>query len=159
MGKVLVAGGNRDYCGAPALAALGALRAGAGLVRIAVPRSIQPVVAALRPEATTAGLPETARGSFALAAAAALARIAPAWDTLVLGPGGGRDAPTIRFFRRALAIDRPVVLDADGLFALGRDPERLRARTAVTILTPHEGEAGRLLGMPSAEKIFKGAGG
>ncbi len=151
VGRVLVVGGSRDLVGAPTLAALGALRAGAGLVRIAVPASLQRAVATIRPEATTAGLPETEEASLAPAALDELRAILDAWDAVVLGPGGGR-APTTVVALGALAcrIARPLVLDADGLFSLGADPSRLRERREATIVTPHEGEAARLLDTTSS---------
>lgn len=152
VGRVLVIGGHRDMAGAPALAALGALRAGAGLVRIAVPASVQGVVAAIRPEATTAGLPATRKGGLGLGAAKTAFDLVPGWDSAVVGPGAGREAPTQKELRKIAAdLPRPVVLDADGLFALGTRPERVAKRTDPTVLTPHEGEAGRLLGVPSQE--------
>lgn len=152
VGKVLVVGGCRDMCGAPALTALGALRAGAGLVRIAVPREIQGVVAAIRPEATTGGLPQTRAGSLAPSAAEPIRTLATAWDAVVLGPGGGRAPATLKLMADvARTVAKPLVLDADGLFALASKPEVLRNRRASTVITPHEGEAGRLLGIPSSE--------
>ncbi len=137
--------------GAPALAALGAQRVGAGLVRIAVPRSIQSTVATLRPEATTAGLPETRSGSLALTAAATVERMAESWDAVVVGPGGGREASTCRFFQRAFAMARPLIVDADALFALIDQASLLLDRADPTVITPHEGEAGRLLGWSSSD--------
>ena len=90
VGRVLVVGGSRDMCGAPALTALGALRAGAGLVRIGVPRSVQGIVATIRPEATTAGFAETRAGALSRAAVPGIAQMAVDWDAVVLGPGAGR---------------------------------------------------------------------
>lgn len=152
VGTVLVVGGSRDMCGAPALTALGALRAGAGLVRIAVPRSVQGVVATMRPEATTAGLSETRSGSLARPAVATVARMAESWDAVVLGPGAGRATATQGALRDlAAGIARPLVLDADALFALASDPGKLAKRSAATVVTPHEGEAARLLATRSAD--------
>lgn len=151
MGRVLVVGGSRDMCGAPALAALGALRAGAGLVRIAVPRSVQGVVATIRPEATTAGLSELRSAALARACVPAVIRMASGWDAVVLGPGVGRAASTQNAVRDLVAkLEQPLVVDADALFALIGATHRVATRSAPTVITPHEGEAGRLLGSTSA---------
>lgn len=152
VGRVLVVGGSRDMRGAPALTGLGALRAGAGLVRIAVPRSIQGDVAVMLPEATTAGLAEGRKGSLSLAARESIEALLPAWDALVLGPGLGRTDGARKLVRKlARTTSQPTVVDADGLFALGTKLDRLRDREAPLVLTPHEGEAARLLGGSSAE--------
>jgi NAD(P)H-hydrate epimerase len=152
VGRVLVVGGSAAMAGAPSLAGLGALRGGAGLVQVAVPRGIQPVVAGFRPETTTRGLPQTAGGAVGRGARAALEAALPGWDAVVLGPGLGRAAATqglVRAFTPVVAV--PLVLDADALFAFNGRTEDLRARRAPTVLTPHEGEAARLLGTTSAE--------
>jgi NAD(P)H-hydrate epimerase len=139
-------------CGAPALVALGAHRAGAGLVRIAVPRSAQPVVAGLRIEATTAGLAETAEGGFAEGAVRDALALAEEWDAVVLGPGAGRGETTLAALRRiAVGASRPLVLDADGLFAFAGEPDALAGRAQPLVITPHEGEAARLLGRSSKD--------
>ena len=152
VGRVLVIGGHRDMCGAPALAALGALRAGAGLVRIAVGRSIQPVVATLRAEATTAGLPDTDDGALAPDAVEAALALVASWDTVVLGPGAGRDEATLEVLRTlALFVEIPLVLDADALFAFAGEPATLQDRSGPLVITPHEGEAARLLGRTSRD--------
>jgi hydroxyethylthiazole kinase-like uncharacterized protein yjeF len=132
--------------GAPFLAGLGALRAGAGLVRVAVPAPVQATVAGYRPEALTAGLPSSARGSLAAGAAREVRRLCAASDALVLGPGAGRAPSTLRVLRAlALGAELPLVLDADGLAAFAGRAADLRRRKAPTVLTPHEGEAARLL--------------
>ncbi len=138
--------------GAPALTGLGALRAGAGLVRIAVPRSIQGDLAVMLPEATTAGLPETRAGALSYAAREEIESLIPSWDALVLGPGIARGDGTGKLVRKlARTTGLPTIVDADGLFALGTKLERLRERKAALVLTPHEGEAARLLGTTSAD--------
>jgi len=151
-GRVLVVGGSRDMAGAPAMAGLGALRAGAGLVRVAVPESLQRAVASYAPEFTSAGLPEEPGGTLGESALETLGPMAQAWDVVVLGPGLGRSpgtGPLIRTFTST--VDRPLVLDADGLYAWNERVAELRARSAPTVLTPHEGEAARLLGSTSAD--------
>lgn len=152
VGRVLVVGGSRDMVGAPALAGLGALRAGAGLVRIAVPRSIQPTVAGFTMEATSAGLEEDVAGELGAACLDDLREMAGAWDAVVLGPGLGRSVGTVAAVRTfSLAVSLPLVLDADALFAWNERLPDLRERPAPTVLTPHEGEAARLLGVSSDE--------
>lgn len=154
VGRVLVVGGSRDMAGAPFLAAYGALRAGAGLVRAAVPREIQPIVAGYAPEVLTAGLQSTRAGGLAAAARTTVVRLADSYDALVLGPGAGRERATLRLLLGlGQDLGLPLVLDADALYALAAAPRALRAlrrRTAPTVLTPHEGEAARLLGCSAA---------
>lgn len=151
-GRVVVVGGSRDMVGAPALAALGAHRAGAGLVRIAVPRSLQPLVAGFRPESTTTGLSEDAAGSLAGSALPELLEHTRGWDAVVLGPGIGRSPGTgevVRTFARKVRL--PLVLDADALFAFNGCVQTLRGCAGPVVLTPHEGEAARLLEVTSAQ--------
>ena len=147
MGRVLVVGGSRDLCGAPFLAAWGALHAGAGLVRAAVPREIQPVVAGYAPEILTAGLAASRNGGLVPAADARLRVLARACDAVVLGPGAGREESTLAWLRElSLQLRVPLVVDADALFAWSGRAARLATRKAPAVLTPHEGEAARLLG-------------
>ena len=150
VGRVLVVGGSAAMAGAPALAGLGALRGGAGLVRIAVPQGIQPTVAGAHLEATTLGLPETTAGALGRAALAPLCAALPGWDAVVLGPGLGRADATATLVRTfSLHVDVPLVLDADALFAWNGRLPGLAPRAAPTVMTPHEGEAARLLGTTS----------
>lgn len=149
-GRVLVVGGSRNMVGAPALAGLAALRAGAGLVKLAVPGSIQPTVAGFRAETVTAGLPEAKGGGLGTTALETLSTLAEEWDAVVVGPGAGRAPGTLKVIRRfALGVPRPLVIDADGLFAWNERLAELAKRAAPTVLTPHEGEAARLLGTTS----------
>jgi len=150
-GAVLVVGGSTGLTGAPTMAARATLRAGAGLAVVAVPESVQPAVAGQLLEVMSAGLPEEdgALGPGSREAALAQARRVSA---VAIGPGLGRAEATTEFLESLLAtLDRPVVLDADGLWHLGEEPERLQRRPAPTVITPHAGEAARLLGWARAD--------
>ena len=146
-GRVLVVAGSRGRVGAACLAASSALRAGAGLVKLAVPRSVWDVAAAKLTCVMTAGWPETPDGMFAERAGDALAAEAK-WATVVaLGPGIGRSGETGAFVRRAVrAVELPLVLDADGLFHVAGSIDLLSARKRPTVITPHPGEMANLIG-------------
>jgi NAD(P)H-hydrate epimerase len=151
VGRVLVVGGSRDLCGAPYLAAMGALYAGAGLARAAVPREIQPIVAGYSPDVLTAGLAASKTGGLAPAAALRVKGLVRDVEAAVIGPGAGREPGTLRLLRELLLrLTVPLVVDADALFAWNgraRSPAgHPRNRRGITVVTPHEGEAARLLG-------------
>lgn len=146
-GRVLVVAGSRGMSGAAVLAAVAALRSGAGLVQLAVPSGVWPVVASANPCYLTAPLPEDAEGRFggdAVAPALSLAEIA---DVVALGPGIGRGEALTGFVSTVLdQVQAPLVLDADGLNAIVGHCECLTARKRPAVLTPHPGEFARLLG-------------
>jgi NAD(P)H-hydrate epimerase len=151
-GHVLVVAGSEGKTGAAALAALGAGRAGAGLITVACPRSLNDILEVKCTEAMTVPLPETAGRAHTLEALDELAALAAERDVVALGPGIGQQDETVALVREAVSrIERPMVIDADGLNALADDVTRLRDRDAPTVLTPHPGEAARLLGRPAAE--------
>lgn len=161
-GHVLLVAGARGTTGAAALAAGAAARSGAGLVTIACPAGVNEILEQKCTEPMTAPMPDGAGGSFTFAALASILALAQQRDVVALGPGIGRAAETQKLVRELVAcIDRPLVLDADGLFpfAVGTSRGRpeggafsgLKARTAATILTPHPGEAASLLGVSAAE--------
>jgi NAD(P)H-hydrate epimerase len=138
-GHVLVVGGSPGLTGAPSLTALAAMRADAGYVTVAAPESALPVLEQRLLEAVKRPLPEGER------AADAVLELAEKASSVAIGPGLGRDAREL--VRRVLAeVALPVVADADALFELepGDWP-------APRVLTPHEGELGRLLGRSSKE--------
>ncbi len=145
-GKVLVVAGSRGYTGAAALCAEAALRAGAGLVYLAVPESLLGAMEAKLTEVIKLGLPEV-DGALALGALPQIFEMLADTDVLVVGPGLGRHTQTVKTVRQLIAkADKPLVVDADGLNALGRDAEEiLTERTAPTVLTPHPGELSRLI--------------
>lgn len=151
-GHVLVAAGSRGKTGAAALTAQGAARAGAGLVTIACPEGVNAVLETKCTEAMTAPLPGTADDALAAGAEKALLELASERDVLAMGPGAGRAPETFELLRRvAGACERPLVLDADGVVAFAEAPQSLRERRPATLLTPHPGEAARLLGGSPAE--------
>jgi NAD(P)H-hydrate epimerase len=134
--------------GAPALAGVGALRAGAGLVRVAVPAPIQAAIGAHRPELLVPALPASSSGALGASALREVLRLAQDADVVVLGPGLGRAKVTQTLVRRLVgALEVPLLLDADALFALAGRLAEVKRRRAPTVLTPHEGEAARLLGV------------
>lgn len=146
-GHVLVVAGSEGKTGAAALAALGAARAGAGLVTIACPRRANPVLEVKCTEAMTVPVEETGDGHLAAAAEAQVLALGAERDVVALGPGFGREQEPAALARGVAAgLRRPLVLDADGLVAFAGALEVLERRRAPTVLTPHPGEAAALLG-------------
>lgn len=154
-GHVLLVAGSRGKTGAAQLAALGAVRAGAGLVTVACPAGVGEILEIKTSEAMTVPVADTEDHSFAAAAVARLVSLANERDVVALGPGVGQQSETAGLMRElAKLIERPLVIDADGLNAFAGEPgltSILKARSAATVLTPHPGEAARLLGVTSAE--------
>lgn len=152
-GHVLVVGGSIGRSGAPAMTALGALRAGAGLVTAAAPASVVPQVAAVAPELMTWVLEESLTGGIAVENAAEdkLAALTERITVLAVGPGLGQRGETTEFFAALLrATKMPLVIDADGLNILAGD-RVLLAEVAgmaqggrIVVMTPHPGEMARL---------------
>jgi NAD(P)H-hydrate epimerase len=146
-GRVLVLAGSRGMAGACVLAASACLRAGAGLVRVGVPKEIQPIVAAGNPCYTTTPLPQDDHGMFAGSAIDEWLALAEGNDVVALGPGLGRShdlSILVPLFLRH--CDKPIVLDADGLVACS-GPSPFPAHAGPVIITPHPGEFARLLGV------------
>lgn len=142
-GRVLVVAGSEGMAGAAALAAAGALRAGAGRVVWAGPRSLLPIVQSLVPEATAIGLPER-DGVLAAESAGRLLEEVETGDAIVFGPGLRTVEPVWKVLSHLMQTGAPIVIDADGLNALARWGP-LQAASPV-VLTPHPKEAARLLG-------------
>jgi hydroxyethylthiazole kinase-like uncharacterized protein yjeF len=144
-GRILIVGGSFGKTGAAHLAAVGALRSGAGLVTIATPRSCVPIISAMGAEYMTVPLDETPEGTVDYAAVDRVLEF-PA-DVIAIGPGLGTSPSTAAFVQAV--VERagvPLVLDADALNAFAGEPERLVARDGVEIIvTPHPGEMARLL--------------
>ncbi|MEX2448056.1 MAG: NAD(P)H-hydrate dehydratase [Solirubrobacterales bacterium] len=151
-GQVTIAGGSRGLTGAVRLASLAAIRAGAGYATVAVPADLEQVFEQAQPEVMSTACPG-GDGCLAPASAKPLLRAFERAAAGALGPGLGRDPGSVELVRDVLpAIAAPLVLDADGLNAFAGELDRIAARPAPTILTPHAGELGRLLGR-SAEQV------
>jgi NAD(P)H-hydrate epimerase len=151
-GRVLVVAGSRGMSGAAVLCASAALRSGAGLVRVAVPHEILPVVAAGNPCYMTAPLAADEQGRLDGRAETELLNLTRSNDIVALGPGLGQSQGITSLVRAVLTQTRtPLVLDADGLNALRADRSPLRNRPGPLVLTPHPGEFARLLGCETAQ--------
>ncbi|HTG35152.1 MAG TPA: NAD(P)H-hydrate dehydratase [Thermoanaerobaculia bacterium] len=151
-GHALIVAGSPGKAGACILAARAAVRAGAGLVTAAVPEPILQTVELGSIESMTLPLPAGASGHLAERAADVVLEAAEGKAVLALGPGLGTEPFTVAAIRRiALECPLPLVLDADGLNAFEGKAGDLAARRAETILTPHPGELGRLLGISTAQ--------
>lgn len=149
-GSVFIVGGSRGMSGAIALAGMGALRGGAGLVTLAVPSGIVPTVTALEPSYLTKALPEDKHGCISLVAWSALHDADKKYNVLAIGPGLCRTDDsqelTARLYERC---EVPLVIDADGLNNLTDRKSVLSSHpnsdSAARVLTPHPGEFARLL--------------
>jgi NAD(P)H-hydrate epimerase len=144
-GSVLVCGGSIGLTGAPCMASMAAMRAGAGYVTAFVPASLNPIFESRLLEEMTVPLPD-ADGSLEPAGVDAVLERAASSGALVLGPGIGRRPGAFELARGLASEARlPLLLDADGLNAHAGSLPALAARTAPTVLTPHAGELARLL--------------
>lgn len=146
-GLALVVGGSRGMAGAAALAGMAALRGGAGLVRVAVPDRCLELVAGFEPSYMTIPLPDDAAGRIAEAAYPRIVEAAQSATVVAVGPGLGRSWDLDRLVGQLYReLDKPLVVDADGLNALAADPDQLGEHAAPRVLTPHPGEFARLAG-------------
>jgi NAD(P)H-hydrate epimerase len=154
-GQVVIAGGSRGLTGAVRMSSLAAIRAGAGYATVAVPADLEAIFEISQPEVMSVGCP----GGDGCLAPASLKAIRKAFDGAaagVIGPGMGRDPGSVELAREAVsAIEAPLVIDADGLNAFAGEIALLGERAAPTVLTPHAGELGRLLGRSSEEIAAK----
>jgi len=149
-GHVLVVGGSFGLTGAPHLAALAALRSGAGLATVACPAGLADAVKAGSPDIMT--LPLGSGTAWTRDMAETIKAELHRFDAVVLGPGLGREAETMVCALELLAsCEKPMVLDADALFALATFPAHLKSLPERAVLTPHPGEMARLLNVDTAE--------
>ena len=151
-GHALIVAGSEGKTGAAALAAEGAARAGVGLVTIACPAGLNDILEIKCTEAMTAPVADTPERAFAASAAESILALAATRDALGLGPGiGSREETQALVVSLAKRLEVPLAVDADGLVPFAREPDWLRERQAPTVLTPHPGEAARLLGVGVGE--------
>ena len=150
-GVVVVVGGSAGLTGAPTMAARSAQRAGAGYVQVAVPAPVQPAVDLRLLEQMSRGLPDD-DGFHTPAGVGDVEELAERAGAVVLGPGLGRAEGAQEFARAvAVAVEVPLLVDADGLNAHAGRLGLFREREAPTVLTPHEAELGRLLELDTDE--------
>lgn len=144
-GRLLVLAGSLEYAGAALLCGLGAARSGAGLVCIASGESVAQRLAGLVPELVAMPLAEEAPGLISPAGWRRVGTESGSYDSVVVGPGLGRQGGTLRRTRALIGeLDQPSVIDADGLNALAADQRWWRSLGAPLVLTPHPVEFARL---------------
>lgn len=152
-GKILLLCGSRGYTGAAALAAMGALRSGAGLVYLGVPESIYAIEAVKLTEPIVFPLPDN-DGQYGTSAISQVSKLLDRMDAVLIGPGIGRSDGCWKLLEYMLGnFNGPVVVDADGINLLSAHKDILRGRTAPTILTPHAGEFSRLAGYAPMNRV------
>jgi NAD(P)H-hydrate epimerase len=151
-GRLLVLAGSLDYPGAALLTALGAMRAGAGVVRVAAAESVAARLAGSIPELTWMTLDEEAPGLIAPGGWRRLTAEAGRFDAVVIGPGLGAQPATQRRARQLIGgLSQPGVVDADGLNALAGGSRWWQSSKSTLVLTPHPGEFARLTGEPAPD--------
>lgn len=145
-GKVLIVAGSRNMSGAAYLTAAAAMRSGAGLVYLAVPESIQKIVAPKMREIITIGLPETNEVSLSFESFDEISKIKA--DVIAIGPGLTTHPETKELVKKLVLKTKipKMVLDADGLNCISDDPSILNRSKAEIVITPHPGEMSRLTG-------------
>jgi len=152
-GHIFILAGSRGFSGAAVLCSEAAMRAGAGLVTLGIPKSLNSSMIKIKPkEVMTLPLPETREGTLSLEAFKKINEFIKKIDILIIGPGLGRDKSTQSLVRKVISkTDKPTVIDADGLYALAGYLNGFMAHglwlMAEKILTPHPGEMARLLGI------------
>ncbi|MDD5447829.1 MAG: NAD(P)H-hydrate dehydratase [Actinomycetota bacterium] len=151
-GSVLVIGGSAGMSGAPYMCSRAAQRSGAGMVFVAVPRGIAGIIETKTTEAIVVELDQAEDQTISTSAIPRIVEMLERVNVVVLGPGMRDTGNTCRLTRNILReTKKPIVLDADGLNAIAKNPELLKEREAPTVITPHPGEMARLLGTDSRQ--------
>ncbi len=146
VGHVVVIAGSVGLTGAAALCSLGALRTGAGLVTLGIPKSLNDIMAAKLTEVMTRPLPETKERTLSLQALPELISLIDRMHAVAVGPGLSQQPQTKQLVRALLPrVTKPCVVDADGLNALADETHLLKRLTLPLIVTPHPGEMARLI--------------
>lgn len=145
-GRVLVVAGSLGFTGAAILASSAVLRAGAGISTLASAEGLYDILASKATEVMTQPLPEIAPGILGESALKAITDMADKYNTILIGPGLGRNEETCKLVRKlATSLDKPLIIDADGIYAFSLAPDELKNIKQVPILTPHLGEMANLL--------------
>ncbi|MAT14227.1 MAG: NAD(P)H-hydrate dehydratase [Planctomyces sp.] len=148
-GRTLLIGGSRGMGGAISLAGMGALRSGAGLVYLMIPKGVADIVAGHNPAYLTLPLPEDESGRITTITYDDIQSQLESKDSLGLGPGVGQSEHLKQLFRDILLHEeKPIVVDADGLNMLAEMPNVLHEGPVPRVLTPHPGEFARLADLP-----------
>jgi hydroxyethylthiazole kinase-like uncharacterized protein yjeF len=151
-GRILIIAGSTGMTGAAAMSAISALRAGAGLVYLAIPEHLNPILEAKCTEVITIPLPHTSDGSISLDSYYGLMEKIEGVDVVAIGPGMGQNRETQKLVRKLVKDTRvPLLVDADGINALIGNLSILKKRSMPTIVTPHAGEMARLIDRGAAE--------
>lgn len=158
-GRLLIVGGSVGYTGAPSLCARAAVRTGAGLVHLGVPRKIYEITAVKNDEAMPFPLADDADGRLCADALPVLLERLQNCDNCVAGPGLGRSEDIKNLVPELVRrTPVPLLIDADGLWALGESAEILKEAARPVVLTPHEGEFIRLGGSLTGDRISDARG-
>ncbi len=151
-GRVLVIAGSAGLTGAAALCSEATLRAGAGLVTLGTPATLNPILETKLTEVMTLPLSETDKGTLSMDAEQVIREFSARVDVLAIGPGLSVHPETAMLIQKlCTTMEKPCVIDADGLNALSQKRELLELLSPQTVLTPHMGEMARLLGTDIAE--------
>ena len=151
-GEMLVIGGASGYFGAPYFSAISFLRSGGGYVRLAAPKSIIPQIATMGPEIVFHPMEETVEGSLATSNFESLIDLSERVDVIIIGPGLSLQPETQELSRKLVsALEKPLIIDGDGLTSIAENKQLLAQRVFPTLLTPHVGELSRLINMTSEE--------
>lgn len=143
--KIMVIAGFREMIGAAALSALAAYRAGAGMVMLCVPENLEKYYRQIPLESLILPCPQTREGSLSKNAEKMILEKSKEYDVVILGPGISKNKETQRLARRLVVeLEKPLILDADGLNAMVGRTSLFKKRKFPIILTPHEGEMARL---------------
>ncbi len=153
-GRVLVLAGSSGMTGAACMCSTAALRAGAGIVTLGIPESLHGIVASKLTCVMTHPLPETHVKTLSELGRQDILDFSQRFDVIAIGPGLSQYLETKRLVLWLLhTLDRPIVLDADGINALADNPEILNKFKKPIVLTPHPGEMAHLLGISSTHEI------
>lgn len=151
-GRVLVVAGSRGMTGAATLSCMGSMRSGSGLVYCIVPESVEQVMSVKLTEVIIVGAKDLSEGCLAPCSRKEVVSMSKSCDVVAIGPGLGSNVQTFRLVKGLVTdIEKPLVLDADGLNALAGETDILRDRKFPAVITPHPGEMARLLGLDKEE--------